>query len=166
MIQKQSFPIGDFRSEPLFEIAIVMAASRGRVLLAEVEAMEKKKPLFGKHGHLEKTADKMTQCANAFRAERDFVSSGEMYIRAARLYQSLDDFPSATKAATDSAHMNGKDPTRHTETMDSLHFAIDLYKSKDKAMDAVDLLAELAKVLADENNLDGAVQALQEASEL
>jgi tetratricopeptide (TPR) repeat protein len=50
--------------------------------------------------------------------------------------------------------------------MDSLHFAIDLFKSKDKPVDAADLLTSLAKVLVEENNVDGAVQALQEASTL
>jgi alpha-soluble NSF attachment protein len=143
-----------------------MAASRGKLLEEEVEALERKRPLFSKHKHHEKTADKMTQCANAFRAERDFVAAGEMYMRAAHLYHELDDFTSATKTSTDSARMYAKDPTRHTETMASLHFAIDLYKSKDKRMEAAGLLADLAKVMAEESDLDGAVQALQEASDL
>lgn len=143
-----------------------MSASRGQTLLAEAESMLKKKPMFGKRAHREKTADKLVQCANAFRAERNFVTAGETYLRAAHLYHELDDVPSSTKSATDSAHMYAKDPTRHTETMSALHFAIDLHKSKQKIIEAATLLSELARVLVDEDNLDGAVRTLQEASDL
>jgi tetratricopeptide (TPR) repeat protein len=143
-----------------------MASGRGRLLLAEVEAMEKKRPFFGKRQHQEQTGDKMVQCANAFRAERDFVHSGELYMRAARLYQELDDVTASSKAATDSAHMYAKDPEHRAETVAALNFAVDLFKSKDKRIEAADLLAELSKVFAVEGRLDEAVQALQQASDL
>jgi tetratricopeptide (TPR) repeat protein len=143
-----------------------MARSRGQTLLAEVEAMERKRPFFGKRGHQEKTADTMTQCANAFRAERDFAHAGELYLRASRLYQELEDVPSATKNATDSAHMYAKDPSHHAETIDAFNFAIDLYKTKEKKIEAADLLGELSKVLAEDARMDDAVQALQQASDL
>jgi tetratricopeptide (TPR) repeat protein len=143
-----------------------MASGRGRVLLAEVEALEKKRPFFGKRQHQEQTADKMVQCANAFRAERDFARSGDLYMRAARLYQELGDAPASAKAATDAAHMNAKDPDRGAETVAALNFAIDLFKAKEKRVEAADLLAELARVLAEGARLDEAVAALQQASDL
>jgi tetratricopeptide (TPR) repeat protein len=137
--------------------------SRGQTLAAEVEALERKKPFFGKRGHQQATADKMIQCANAYRAERDFVHSGEMYMRAARLAQELDEFTTATKAATDAAHMYAKDQTYHTETMAALQFGIDLFKAKEKLFDAAQLLAELSRVLIDEGSVASAVDILKEA---
>jgi tetratricopeptide (TPR) repeat protein len=130
-----------------------------------VQALEKKRPFFGKRQHQEQTGDKMVQCANAFRAERDFPNSGELYMRAARLYQELDDVPASAKAATDSAHMYAKSPDHRGKTVAALNFAVDLFKSKDKRVAAADLLAELSKVFAEESRLDEAVEALQQASD-
>ena len=56
------------------------------MLAAEVAAMEKKNPFFGKMAHQQKTADKIVQCGNAYRAERSFVIAGELYLKAAQLY--------------------------------------------------------------------------------
>jgi tetratricopeptide (TPR) repeat protein len=143
-----------------------MSTGRGRTLLAEVEALERKHPFFGKRGHQEQTVDKMTQCANAFRAERDFAHAGELYLRASRLYQELEDITAAIKTATDSAHMYAKEPSLRAETITAYNFAIELLNSKKKLIDAGDLLAELSKVFAEDNRLDEAVQALQPASDL
>jgi tetratricopeptide (TPR) repeat protein len=137
--------------------------SRGQTLAAEVEALERKQPFFGKRGHQQATSDKMIQCANAYRAERDFIHSGEMYMRAARLAQELDEVQTATKAATDSAHMYAKDPTYHTETMAALQFGIDLFKAKGKPFDAAQLLSELSRVLIDEGNIPESVEILKQA---
>jgi tetratricopeptide (TPR) repeat protein len=144
----------------------MQSPSRGKLLRAEVKALQKKKFILSKQSHDRKIAETMTQCANAFRGERNFVAAGKMYMRAARLYQELNDFPSATRNATDSANMFAKDPTQHTQTMDSLHFAIDIFKSRDKSMEAADLLTSLAKILVEEDSLKGAIESLQEANAL
>jgi tetratricopeptide (TPR) repeat protein len=136
------------------------------MLLTEADALDRKRPFFGKRGHLEKTADKLTQAGNAFRAERDFVHAGESYMRGARIYQELEDFTAATRVATDASKMFAKDPTFHTETMAAINFAVDIYKAREKRVEAAELLSELAKILIEENNTTDAVHVLQEASDL
>lgn len=154
-----------FLSDQLFE-SNSMSSSRGELLAAEVAKMEKKVPFFGKRGHQQKTADKMVQCANAYRAERSWVKAGEMYYRAALLYKTLDEGPTAAKAAADSAKMYAKDPTYHTETMQSLHLGCDLFKEQKRKMNAADLLLELARILGEEGQFDKSVEVVNEAVEL
>jgi tetratricopeptide (TPR) repeat protein len=62
--------------------------------------------------------------------------------------------------------MYEKDPSHRGETVNSLNFAIELFLSKQKRIEAADLLAELSKVLAEDARLDDAVDALQRASDL
>ena len=143
-----------------------MSGSRGDLLASEVATMEKKNPWFGKKAHQQKLADKMTQCANAYRAERSFVKAGEMYYKAALLYKTLDEVPTAAKVAADSAKMYAKDPTCHEQTMQSLHLGCDLFKEQKRKMNAADLLLELARVLSEEGQFDKSVEVVKEAVEL
>ena len=136
------------------------------MLAAEVAAMEKKNPFFGKKAHQQKTADKIVQCGNAYRAERSFVKAGEMYLKAAQLYKTLDEGPTAAKAAADSAKMFAKDPSCHEKTMEALHLGCDLYKEQKRKMNAADLLLELSRVLSEEGQFDKSVEVVKEAVEL
>ena len=151
---------------PLFELTKIMSSGRGDMLAAEVAKMEKKKPVFGKKGHQQKIADKVVQCANAYRAERSFVKAGEMYYKAALLYKQLGETPTAADTAANSAKMYAKDPTYHTETMQSLHLGCDLYKEQKRKMNAADLLLELSRILAEEGQVEKCGEVVKEAVDL
>lgn len=139
---------------------------RGDQLFEEVQKLEKKKPLFGKKAHQEKLCDKMVQCANAFRAERDFPKAGELYAKAAKLYEALEDIPSACKAAADAVKMYAKDSQYHTEAIDAIHHGVDLFKSRDRHQDAANLLAEFVKILLEQGEKDEAFDIVNEAVDL
>lgn len=140
--------------------------SRGEELLAKAKKISGKKSLFNKTSIDQKTADALMQAANAFRADRDFIKAGEVYMDAYKTYTSAKEKMLAAKAVQEAAKMFLKQPETQEQALESLKIATDIFKGKNKPADAANMLVEQSRILIGQDKVDNALENLFEAVEL